>query len=1040
MSTTSPFFRREHSHLRWSVSLVITILIFAAVYFLVDLFVLSSFDRVIVELESNISSSAKIYWSSQSGSNDFTEKQAKKSGHYEAGVHQAVRFDIDNRLVKRLRLDPGQEPGKYIIGSVTLLNFLGQTLVIRPHQDMAALLPSSGVHLNSKEDSLEIVSSTDDPFVIFDRDLVVDNLGFRYGVPLVLAVLSFVVTMTIQPQQYKLWRDEMRRSYFFTIPLFIFVSFGLITSVHDHVMAWYFYTLPLGWAVLVIYSFIKGFGWLSVSGYLLFLTLLYAEALNFEVVRLREVMLYALFSFGLSQLFALIYRLLAYFGLHKTAPYLCIILFTFLSVLPTSFIIYNLNFDSKISKEILYAIFQTNGGEAYEYLYDFISYKLICAAALFFILCMLLFFRQAKSRKFEMNFPLLGISFLMTILALPKLPDLNLPSFIFEAHAEYIDELEQYRKVASGRGTGKIHFEATKSQKGETYIVVIGESLNKKHMGIYGYFRETTPNLSEMLIDNNLLVFENAYSNHTHTGPVLKRSLTESNLYNGKNLSTSLSILEILKKAGVKTYWVTNQVLYSVYDNPVTALSSVADELIPLNNSVGIKGQPHKFDSGLIDKVQKILNDNINETKVIFVHLYGNHGSYELRYPHNMYKKFYGPLPLGDFGTNASENRYINHYDNSVLFNDYVVSSLLKSVVDGGGVAAFVYMSDHADDVIAGKGHSIGQFTYEMTEIPLIFGLSDAYQDRYPDKYGNLVRNRNMLFSNDLLYDTLIGLASVVTNNYEEQHDLTSLNYSLSPENALIIVGGQKYDASNNYIWWQKSNIIKLRQSNQSLRIIPHRVNSVGKLKDIWRDGYRSLEVDVLFDDVSNQFIVGHNDGVMGHNLEHFLSSIDIDDLERVWLDIKNMTSNNKQAILEYLNLFNEKFQIKDKFLIESNYTGRCFSEFARSGWKTSYYLPTGNILELLEDGNDKKMIKVASQLSGQIKVQELSAISFDTRLRPFVKNYLEDLIDDEIVYHCWLGPHLANSDLFEKLKMDSSYRDTRVKTLLVHYKSQFNL
>lgn len=1040
MSTTAPFFRREHSPLRWSVSLVITVLIFAVVYVLVDLFVLSSFDRVIVEIESDISSSAKIYWSSQSGSNYFTEKQAKESGHYEAGVHQTVRFDIDNRTVKRLRLDPGQEPGKYIIGSITLLNFLGQPVVVRPHQEMTALLPSSGVHLNSKEDTLEIVSSTDDPYVIFDRDLVVDNPGFRYGVPLILAVLSFLVAMTIQPQQYKLWRDEMRRSYFFAIPLFCLVSFGLITSVSDHAMAWYFYTLPLGWAVLIIYSFARGFGWLSTIGYLLFLTILYAEVLNFEVIRLREVMLYALFSFGLSQFFALIYRLLAYFGLHKTAPYICIILFTSLILLPISFIIYSLNFDSKMSKEILYAIFQTNGGEAYEYLYDFISCKLIGAAALFFIFCMLLFFQQAKSRKFEMSFFLLGISFLMTILAFPKLHGLNLPLFIIEAHAEYTEELEQYRKVASRRGTGKIHFEATKQQKGETYIVVIGESLNKKHMGIYGYFRETTPNLSKMLIDNNLLVFENAYSNHTHTGPVLKRSLTESNLYNGKTLSKSLSILEILKKAGVKTYWVTNQVLYSVYDNPVTALSAAADELITLNKSIGVKGQPHEFDSGLLDKVQKILNDKNNETKVVFVHLYGNHGSYELRYPHDTYKNFYGPLSLGDFGTNASKNRYINHYDNSVLFNDYVVSSLLKSVVDVGGVAAFLYMSDHADDVIAGKGHSIGQFTYEMTKIPLIFWLSDAYQDRYPDKYGNLARNRNMLFSNDLLYDALIGLASVVTNNYEEQYDLTSLNYSLSPENASIIVGGQKYNASNNYIWWQRNNIRKLKQSHQSLRIIPHRVNSVGKLTDIWRDGYRSFEVDVLFDDASNQFIVGHNDGVMGHNLEHFLSSIDIDDLKRVWLDVKNLTSNNKQAILEYLNLFNEKFQIKDKFLIESNLTDRCFSEFTQSGWKTSYYIPTGNILELLEDGNNKKMIKVASQLAEQIKVQELSAISFDTRLRPFVKNYLEDLIGDEIVYHCWLGPQLANSDLFEKLKMDSSYRDTRVKTLLVHYKSQFDL
>lgn len=51
-------------------------------------------------------------------------------------------------------------------------------------------------------------------------------------------------------------------------------------------------------------------------------------------------------------------------------------------------------------------------------------------------------------------------------------------------------------------------------------------------MHAYGYQRETTPWLDQALKKPENLLFTRAYSNHTHTVPVLTYALTERNQYN----------------------------------------------------------------------------------------------------------------------------------------------------------------------------------------------------------------------------------------------------------------------------------------------------------------------------------------------------------------------------------------------------------------------------------------------------------------------------------------------------------------------------
>ena len=245
------------------------------------------------------------------------------------------------------------------------------------------------------------------------------------------------------------------------------------------------------------------------------------------------------------------------------------------------------------------------------------------------------------------------------------------------------------------------------------------------------------------------------------------------------------------------------------------------------------------------------------------------------------------------------------------------------------------------------------------------------------------------------------------------------------------------------YTYHQKKNIAILRANKQTLRVIPHRVNSIGKLMDIWSKGYRAFEIDVLYGVVEqNHLEVGHNHGDMsGISLEKFIKSIPSSEIEKIWLDLKNLTQQNHKKVLERLNRLDRQFSLKEKLIIESGTNESFFRKFQEEGWHISYYLPTKKILEYLNANKTKEMERLAWIISEQTIVQRLSAVSFDHRLYPFVKYYLEPLLSSEIVYHTWdLKLKLYDRGLLAKLNEKKYYIDKRVKTILLPFKSPFHL
>ena len=805
------------------------------------------------------------------------------------------------------------------------------------------------------------------------------------------------------------------------------------------------FVIPFLWCLLFLYTINKNYLYSTLSAYSLFLLMLYADIINFGEVFVAVQLSYFLLSVLLlySLIFLNQYVVPVFSKLYTTIGVFC---FVVLCALPLFYIIYSISFGVAITEDIIYAILQTNSDESVEFLIDYISpLWIFCVLALFFLHYILLN-KQKKSKRLSVEISLqlfLGITFL-TLLYAGK-DNLRLYSFTENTIKSYWYELAEFTKVQERLKSNEIVFQAEKAIAPETYVVVIGESLNKDHMGIYDYHRQTTPMLSELLDDKELLLFNNAYSSHTHTMPVLSLSLTEANQQNRKNYYDSLSIINILNKADVDTYWITNQVLRGSWDNLVSVLAHQADYLIPLNNAIGHTTKTQNFDGAVIDEMKAVLDRPAEKNRVIFVHLMGNHSSYCSRYPEE-YEKYTGVLTASEFGRLHLDNslhQNMNCYDNSVLYGDYVAGSIIDLLSDVNGVAGLLYFSDHADDVVRKVGHNATNFTYDMTRIPLFLWLSDQYKNRYQDKLENIINNQDRLFSNDDIYDTLIGLFDIDTDRYQAVNDLSSAQYFLAENDAYTLHGKVPYAASGNVSHHQAVNIKRLLTDQGQTRILPHRVNSIGKLRDVQASGFSGLELDAIYG-LGNKdtFIVSHDESDNSDlTFEAFLSLSSVSSLKKIWLDLKNMNADNYQAILARLNTLDDAFTLKDRLILETSETSDFMSAFHQSGWHTSYYLPTKSISTMLTDNNVEQMKKIAESLAAQRERQRLAAVSFDKVLYPFVKKYLEPLLPATTVYHTWdLTIKLYDKDFKDKLNAAMYYEDERIKTILLPYHSHFTL
>lgn len=542
----------------------------------------------------------------------------------------------------------------------------------------------------------------------------------------------------------------------------------------------------------------------------------------------------------------------------------------------------------------------------------------------------------------------------------------------------------------------------------ENYIVAISDAVARRHLGIYGYPRQTTPQLSQE--QEGLLIFSNVYA------PVeqgaLEFALSSKSQY--RQVVAPHTIFAALQEAKVAVH------LLAENKTAMTHLLNLSGE----ESGVSKVG---KLDTELIPHMTALLKQPQQQVRVIFIYLDRMHKQQFKN--KTLDKNLFGRL------ASVTDATAINTIDNHTLALDSRVDKLLeisKLYADG-----FMWLAAHGRQ-------GLGQQMHRKINVPLLMWFSSTYQKKYTARYQQLHNNRIKIFSTDLLFDTLLGIFNASNSSmYRPQFDLSTSSYSVKIDNALMLDGKQKYVTANNKRWWQSHNVKKLLANDEDHRIIPHWVNSIGKLRELWHDGWRAFEIDLFYRRDHDCFVVGHDAKYMSTMcFNTFLTHVPATEVKKIWLDIKNLTSKNISQQLARLEKIISQFKFKKEiFIFESSITSPAYRRVAKAGYHTSYYLPTDELLVLQEENNAEKLQRRAKSLATQANRQEVSAVSFDVRLYPFVKNYLERLLPPNYVFHVWSLPDTLQDKLFfQNARSKMYYYDRRIKTILAEYESIFHL
>jgi phosphoglycerol transferase MdoB-like AlkP superfamily enzyme len=575
-------------------------------------------------------------------------------------------------------------------------------------------------------------------------------------------------------------------------------------------------------------------------------------------------------------------------------------------------------------------------------------------------------------------------------------------------------------------------------------IVIIDNEINKAHMQIYGYHRQNMPALQQSLNQGDLLSFTSVYNAQTEESankfPLLIPTINESN-QQGKNSPT---LIDIMNASSIQTIWFGS--------NKSTSYEQFYSQLVQTQYLLP-ETKKEIDQQKLIQQIKHILqnnrlikgNNNSTSGNFIFIHLsksentlsYGKKCTSDSPYNEN--------LTEGEFGRNANNQsltQKLNCHDNHLIKVDELISKLTRLPELQQTPSMIWYSSNYTPHIFEKEGHLGENLSNKIRDIPLIAWFSNTYQHYYSDKLTLLKQHKNAQFSIDMLFNTLIGLMPINTTLYNPVNDTGNSFFQEIMLNAELNNIDKDDETFNKYI--QRQNIHKLKDSKLDSRLLPHRVNSIGKLSQVLYDGYQAFEVDVIFranNKGSGYFEVGHDEKALaGLSLQHLLSQSP-STIKKIWFDIKNITAENINAVLARLNELNKIFPVKKKVIIESDIPSPVFAQLADAGFYTSYYLPTQKLISVIKNNNQDKLVKLSKQILLQIKQQRVKAISFDSKLYSYVKNNIEPELSQDLDYHTWdmLIP-FKDPNFLVKISQKAYYLDSRVKTILLAYYSEFTL
>ena len=440
---------------------------------------------------------------------------------------------------------------------------------------------------------------------------------------------------------------------------------------------------------------------------------------------------YVLYDFVENSVLALLILLfISLFKNEKWQKYLSLLAYTFfiLSLLFEG--LYYAIFATYFSSSALFIFLQTNTAEAFEFSETYLTPAMLINVSLaIFLIIGFMYRSKVKVLMHVFSQPvyikILVIGLLAYFLKSSNYIIANVPYAIVKASVEYYQEQQKMQAYQVDQPQGNFeNVTAKKVKDQQIYVMVIGESTSRKHLGIYGYPRETTPNFQRK--KDELLIYPDILSTSATTIQSLKKALT---LNNFKNPTQESTLIQLMNQAGFETHWISNQKPVGIYDSFVTQMAKASDYYTFKNTTIYSSVTP--FDEVLLPHYKTALKSDADKV-FIAVHLLGTHAKYKYRYP-PQFDHFKGKTPSRFQHESAQET--VNHYDNAIRYVDHLVDKMTKQLKQKQTTSYLLYFSDHGDEVYNirdFKGHNDDNPTPAMFEIPFVLWRSPSQQNQFP--------------------------------------------------------------------------------------------------------------------------------------------------------------------------------------------------------------------------------------------------------------------------------------------------------------------
>lgn len=315
----------------------------------------------------------------------------------------------------------------------------------------------------------------------------------------------------------------------------------------------------------------------------------------------------------------------------------------------------------------------------------------------------------------------------------------------------------------------------------EIYIFAIGESLRYDNVSLNKkYHRSTTPRLEAR--ENNIMIFDNYYSQACLTMYSVPQLVTRATPDNFELNYAERSIIEPFRECGFKVFTIVNNTNLLSYE---TYLSDGVDSLIIVPNVVK-DGEIISGDKTMVHIVDSLAKEH--DKLFIMMQFYGNHSFFT-----NYEKEFeiYNPNSNNCAANMIRDSMMlINAYDNSILYTDYILSSIIDLIDRPNTVSAFLFVSDHGECIgNGGAGHGGNcKPIVEEYHVPFIFWWSDSYRELYPEKVSNAQLHKQAKINGDNIYYTLCDFADIQLADQYNHPFWSVLSPSFIEHERLILV------------------------------------------------------------------------------------------------------------------------------------------------------------------------------------------------------------------------------------------------------------